>query len=130
MSKDFKIPKEVAERLIDFFKLDIEQRNQIIQEFNKFPLQTSIRKFIKEASKRTELSERLLQNFFWNSFDMYELFLENSEPFIEFFKNVIKSTIENEYPDLNKEIYNFNDFENFLSRLVNLIDFEHYKLNS
>ena len=130
MSRDFKIPRDVAERLIEIFKLDIEQKNQIIQEFNKFPLQTSIRKFIKKVSERTELSETLLQNFFWRSFDIYALFLENSEPLTEFFNNVIKSTIENEYPDLKKEINNFTDLEKLISRMVNLIDFEYFKLYS
>ncbi len=130
MSRDFKLPKEDAERLLNIFKLDVEQKNQIFQEFNKFPLQTSIRKFIKKVSERTELSETLLQNFFWRSFDIYALFLENSEPLTEFFNNVIKSTIENEYLDLKKEINNFNDLEKFISRMINLIDFEYYKLYS
>jgi len=130
MSRDFKLPKDVAERLLDIFKLDVEQKNQIFQELKEFPLQTSIRKFIKEVSKRTELSEGLLQNFFWRSFDIYSLFLENGEPFNQFFNNIIKSPIENEYPDLKKRINNINDFENFLSRMVNLIDFEYYKLYS
>ena len=130
MSRDFKIPKEVAERLLDIFKLDVEQKNQIFQEFNEFPLQTSIRKFIKKVSKKTEISEGLLQNFFWRSFDMYTLFLENGEPFKEFFNNIIKSLRENEYPDLKKQINNFNDFEKLLSRMINLIDFEYYKLHT
>ena len=84
MSRDFKLPKDEAERLINCFKLDVEQKNQIFQELKEFPLHTSIRKFIKEVSKRTELSEGLLQNFFWRSFDMYTLFLEHGEPFKKF----------------------------------------------
>ncbi len=63
MSRDPKIPKDEAERLLEIFKLDIKQKNQIFQEFKKFPLQTSIRKFIKKFSKRTEFPAGLLQNF-------------------------------------------------------------------
>ena len=117
MSRDFKIPRDVAERLLDIFKLDVEQKNQIYQEFDEFPLQTSIRKFIKKVSKKTEISEGLLQNFFWRSFDMYTVFLENGEPFTEFLNNV-KSAIANEYPDLKNQINNVNDFENLLSQMI------------
>ncbi len=130
MNRDFKIPKERAKRLIDIYKLDVKQKNLIFQEFNKFIPQTSVRHFIKKVSKNSELSEGILQNFFWFSVDLYELFLENGEKFNEFFNNKIKSPIMNEYPDLNKEISDFEDLGNLLSRMLNLIDFEYYKVYS
>ena len=130
MSRDFKITKERAKRLIDIYKLDVKQRNLIFQEFNKFTPQTSVRRFIKKVSKKNELSEDILQNFFWFSVDSYELFLENAEDFNNFFNNKIKSPIMNEYPDLKKEISDFDDLRNILSRMLNLIDFEYYKVHS
>ncbi len=129
MSRDFKIPKEILGRLIDLFNLDTEQKDQIFQEFNKFKLQTSVRKFIKEVSKRTKISEENLQFFFWISSDIYAISLENAESFKKYFNNDIKSPLENEYPDLKKKIDNISGFENFLSRMANLIDFEYYKVH-
>jgi len=130
MSNDFKIPREVFGRLIDIFNLNVEQRNQIFQEFNKFKLQTSIRKFIKEMSKRIEISEDILHFFFWISSDIYALSLEYDKSFKNFFNNGIKSPLENDYPNLKKKIDNFVDFENFLSRMANLIDFEYYEVHT
>ncbi|MHA1986983.1 MAG: MBL fold metallo-hydrolase [Promethearchaeota archaeon] len=130
MSRDFKIPKEVLGRLIDLFNLDTEQKNQIFQEFNKFKPQTSGRKYIKEVSKRTKISEDTLQFFFWISSDIYAISLESAESFKEYFNNDIKSPLENEYPDLLKKIDNISDFEIFLSRMANLIDYEYYKVHS
>lgn len=130
MSRDFKIPIWVAERLIEIFNLAAEQKNQIFLEFKKFKPPFSVRKFIKEVSKTTELPEELLQNFFWLSSDMYAISLETDQPFHEYFNKDIKSLIENDYPELCKKINNFSDFENFLSRMVNLIDFEYYEVSS
>ncbi|MHA2036921.1 MAG: MBL fold metallo-hydrolase [Promethearchaeota archaeon] len=130
MSRDFKIPKEILGRLIDLFNLDAEQKNQIFQEFNNFKPQTSARKFIKEMAKRIETSEDNLQFFFWISSDIYAISLENAESFKAYFNNDIKSPLENEYPDLKEKIDNISDFENFLSRMANLIDFEYYKIHS
>ena len=130
MSRDLTIRRKEAERLINIYKLDVNQKNLIFQEFNKFTPQTSIRQFIKEISKRTELSEDLLQNFFWFSFDSYVAFFENGESFNEFFNAKIKSQIVNEFPDLKKKIHDFDDLRNFFSRLFKLVDFGYYKLNS
>ena len=130
MSRDFKIPEEALGRLIDLFNLDTVQKNQIFQEFSKFKPQTSARKFIKEVSKRIEISEHDLQFFFWISSDIYAISLENAESFKKYFNNDIKSPLENEYPDLKKKIDNISGFENFLSRMANLIDFEYYKVHS
>ncbi|MHA2283714.1 MAG: MBL fold metallo-hydrolase, partial [Promethearchaeota archaeon] len=130
MSRDFKIPKEVLGRLIDLFNLDTEQKNQIFQEFKKFKPQTSARKYIKEVSKRTEISGDNLRFFFWISSDIYAISLENAKSFKEYFNNDIKSPLENDYPDLKKKIDNISGFENFLSRMANLIDFEYYKVLS
>ncbi len=130
MSRDLKIPRDEAERLINIYKLDADQKNLIIQEFNNFTPQTSVRQFIKKTSKRTTLSEDLLQNFFWFSFDAYVLFLEYGESFHEFFKNKIKSPIVNEFPGLKNFINDFDDFEKFFSQMLHLVDFEYYKVNS
>lgn len=130
MSRDLKIPKEEAERLINIYKLDIAKRKLIFQEFTKFKPQTSVRRFIKEVSKRTELPEDLLQNFFWFSFDSYIVFLESGEPFNEFFNNKIEYPIVNEFPDLGKEINDFDDLRNFYSSMFNIVDFEYYKVFS
>jgi glyoxylase-like metal-dependent hydrolase (beta-lactamase superfamily II) len=128
MSRDLKIPKEQVERLINIYKLDIATRNLIFQEFNKFKPQTSVRQFIKEVSKRTELPEDLLQNFFWFSFDSYIAFLESGEPFREFFNNKIESPIVNEFSEIGKEINDFDDLRNFYSSMFNIVDFEYYKV--
>jgi len=120
MSRDFKIPIWGVERLIDIFNLANEQKTQIFDEFKKFKPPTSVRKFIKEVSKRTELKEELLQSFFWLSSDIYVNFLEYDAPFNQYFKNNIKFPIENDYPELKKRINNFSDFENFVSRMANL----------
>ncbi|MFX1457222.1 MAG: MBL fold metallo-hydrolase [Promethearchaeota archaeon] len=130
MSQDFKIPLWGAERLIDIYNLDTEQKNQIFHEFEKFKPPASVRKFIKEITKRTEFPEDLLQNFFWLSSDLYAAFLEYNTPFSEYFKDNIRSPIENNYPELNKRINNFSDFETLISRMVNLIDFEYYEVSS
>jgi hypothetical protein len=68
MSRDFKIPIYAAERLVDIFNLAAEQKSQIFHEFKKFKPPTSVRKFIKEISNRTELSVDLLQFFFLGIF--------------------------------------------------------------
>jgi len=130
MSRDLTIQRNGAERLIKIYKLDANQKNLIFHEFNKFTPQTSVRQFIKDVSKRTELSVDLLQNFFWSSFDAYVLFLESSEPFNEFFNNKIKSPIMNEFPDLEKDIHDFDELSNLYSRMFNLVDFEYYKVYS
>jgi glyoxylase-like metal-dependent hydrolase (beta-lactamase superfamily II) len=130
MSRDLTFPRDKAERLINIYKLEANQKSLIFQEFNKFTLQTSVRQFIKKTSKRTELSEDLLQNFFWFSFDAYVLFLENGEPFNDFFNNKIKSPIVNEFPELKNFINDFDDFEKFFSQMLHLVDFEYYKVNS
>jgi len=130
MSRDLKIPREQVERLINIYKLDEAQKNQIFQEFNKFTPQTSVRHFIKEISARTELPEDVLQNFFWFSFDTYVVFLENGEPFSESFDNLIKSPILKNLPDLAKEFNDFNDLKNFYSRMIKIVDFEYYKVFS
>ncbi len=130
MSKDLAIPRNQVERLLNIYKLDEGQKNLIFQEFTKFKPQTSIRQFIKDLSKRIELPEDLLQNFFWFSFDTYEVFLESGEPFNKFFNNLIKSPIENDLPDLAKEINNFTDLRNFFSRMIKIVDFEYYKVFS
>ena len=130
MSRDLTIPRKEAERLINIYKLDVNQKNLIFQEFKNFTPQTSIRQFIKGISKRTELSEDLLQHFFWFSYDSYVSFSENGEPIKEFFNNKIKSPIVNKFPDLVKEINNFDDLRNFFSKMFNLVDFEYYKVYS
>jgi glyoxylase-like metal-dependent hydrolase (beta-lactamase superfamily II) len=130
MSRDLKIRRYDAERLIDIYKLDTEKKNLIIQEFKKFVLQSSVRQFIKKTSKRLELSEKLLQKFFWFSFDAYVLFLEVGESFNEFFNNKIKSTFLNEFPELMNDINDFDDLEHFYSQLLNLIDFEYFNVQT
>ncbi len=130
MSRDLAILRAQAERLININKLDVAQKNLIFQEFNKFKPQTSVRRFIKEVSKRTEFQEDLLQNFFWFSFDSYVTFLESGEPFNEFFNNNIKSPIVNEFPDLARKINDFDDLRNFFSSMFNIVDFEYYKVFS
>ncbi|MHA2392196.1 MAG: MBL fold metallo-hydrolase [Promethearchaeota archaeon] len=130
MSDDLKIPKDAPERLINNYKLYVEKKNLILQEFAKFEPQTSVRKFIKEVSKRIELPVELLQNFFWYSFDTYVIFLESGEPFNSFFNHNIKSHIEKEFPDLGKEIYDFNNLRNFFSDMFKIVDFGFYKVIS
>jgi len=130
MSKDLKIPRIQAERLINIYNLDTNQKNLIFQEFTNFIPQTSVRQFIKEVSKRTEFPEEMLQNFFWFSFDSYVTFLESDEPFNEFFDNKIQSQILNEFPDLAEQINNFDDLRNFFSSMFNIVDFEYYKVFS
>ena len=130
MSRDLKIPRIQAERLINIYKLDTNQKNLIFQEFTNFIPQTSVRQFIKEVSKRTEFPEDLLQDFFWFSFDSYVAFLESDEPFNEFFNNKTRSPIVNEFPDLAKEINDFDDLRNFCSSMLNIVDFEYYKVFS
>jgi glyoxylase-like metal-dependent hydrolase (beta-lactamase superfamily II) len=128
MSRDLEISRINAERLIKIYKLDVAQKNLIYQEFTKFKPQTSVKQFIKELSKRTELPEEVIQNFFWFSYDSYVGFLESDEPFNETFNNQIRSPIENEFPDLGKKINDFDDLRKFFSRLLKLIDFEYYKV--
>ncbi|MHA2122594.1 MAG: MBL fold metallo-hydrolase, partial [Promethearchaeota archaeon] len=128
MSEDLRIPRNQAERLINIYKLDINQKNLIFQEFKNFILQTSVRYFIKDISKRTEFPEDLLQNFFWFSFDSYVTFLESDEPFKDFFNTKIMSPIVDEYPDLAKKINDFDDLREFFSRMFNIVDFEYYKV--
>jgi len=130
MSRDLTIPRNQVERLINIYKLDANQKNLIFQEFDNFIPQTSVRQFIKEVSKRTEFPEDLLQNFFWFSFDSYVTFLESGEPFTEFFNNNIRSPIVNKFPDLAKEINDFDDLRNFFSSMYNIVDFEYYKVFS
>ncbi|MHA2050769.1 MAG: MBL fold metallo-hydrolase [Promethearchaeota archaeon] len=128
MSEDLRIPRNQAERLINIYKLDINQKNLIFQEFKNFILQTSVRYFIKDISKRTEFPEDLLQNFFWFSFDSYVTFLESDEPFKDFFNTKIMSPIVDEYPDLAKKINDLDDLREFFSRMFNIVDFEYYKV--
>jgi len=130
MSRDLTIPRNKAERLITIYKLDANKKNLIFQEFKKFTPQTSVRQFIKEVSKRTELSEDVLQMVFWFSFDTYTLFLESGESFNDFFKNKIKSPIINDFPDLEKEINSFDDLRDLFPRMFNMVDFEYYKVFS
>ena len=130
MSRDLTISRNQFERLINLNKLDANQKNLIFQEFNKFTPQTSVRQFIKEVSKRTELSEVILQKFFWFSYDLYVLFLENGESFNYFFDNKVKLQLVNEFTDLGKEIHDFDDLRNFLLKMCNLVDFEYYKVHS
>ena len=130
MSRDLTIPRNKAERLITIYKLDANKKNLIFQEFKKFTPQTSVRQFIKEVSKRTELSEDVLQIVFWFSFDTYTLFLESGESFNDFFKNKIKSPIINDFPDLEKEINSFDDLRDLFPRMFNMVDFEYYKVFS
>jgi len=130
MSRDLTIPRNQVERLINIYKLDANQKNLIFQEFDNFIPQTSVRQFIKEVSKRTEFPEDLLQNFFWFSFDSYVTFLESGEPFTEFFNNNIRSPIVNKFPDLAKEINDFDDLRNFFSSMYNIVDFEYYNVFS
>lgn len=128
MRREIKIPKEDVEIIIEIFNLDLEKKKIIFQEFIKFTPQTSIRKFIKQASKRTKIPEEIIQYFFWLSYDIHTYFLEYGESFNNFFNNIIKSPLMNEYPELSKTIKSFEDFESFLSKLRNLIDFEYYKV--
>ncbi|MFX1489251.1 MAG: MBL fold metallo-hydrolase [Promethearchaeota archaeon] len=130
MSRDLKIPRQDVERLLTIYKLKETQKNLIIQEFRKFQPQTSIRRFIKETSKRTDLPKDLLQNFFWFSHDTYVDFQETDGLFNEYFNNNIKSPIENDFPDLARKIIDFDDLRILFSRLLNLIDFEYYKVFS
>ncbi len=130
MSRDLTISRNQFERLINLNKLDANQKNLIFQEFNKFIPQTSVRQFIKEVSKRTELSEVILQNFFWFSYDLHVLFLENGESFNNFFNNKVKLQLVNEFTDFGKEIHDFDDLRNFLLKMCNLVDFEYYKVHS
>ncbi|MHA2184834.1 MAG: MBL fold metallo-hydrolase [Promethearchaeota archaeon] len=128
MSEDLRIPRNQAERLINIYKLDTDQKNLIFKEFKNFIPQTSVRQFIKDISKRTEFSEDLVQNFFWFSFDSYVTFLESEESFNEFFNNLIKVPIVNDYPDLAKEIKSFDDLRDFFLAMFNIVDFEYYKV--
>ena len=128
MSTDFAIDRDQAERLINLYKLDVEQKNLIFQEFNKFKPQTSVRQFIKEVSKRIELPEDLLQNFFWFSYDFYILLFESGEPFDEFFENNIKSPMVNEFPEVGKKINDFEELKKFFSRMFTMVNFEYYKI--
>jgi len=130
MSRAPVFPRREAEKLINIFKLDVNQKNQIFQEFKKFVPQSSVRQFIKDSSKRIELSVDILQNFFWSSYDAHVVFLESREPFNEFFNNKIKSPIINEFPDLEIEIHEFGELSNLVSKMVNLVDFEYYKVYS
>ncbi|MHA2474987.1 MAG: MBL fold metallo-hydrolase, partial [Promethearchaeota archaeon] len=123
-----RIPRNQAERLINIYKLDTDQKNLIFKEFKNFIPQTSVRQFIKDISKRTEFSEDLVQNFFWFSFDSYVTFLESEESFNEFFNNLIKVQIVNDYPDLAKEIKSFDDLRDFFLAMFNIVDFEYYKV--
>ncbi len=128
MSRDLKIARPQIERLINMYKLDEAQKNLIFQEFTKFKPQTSVRQFIKEFSAKTEFTEDVLQKFFWFSFDTYSVFLENGEPFNQTFNDIIKSPIENEFPDLAKQFKDFDDLKDFYSRIVKIVDFEYYKV--
>lgn len=130
MSRDLTISRNQFKRLINLNKLDANQKNLIFQEFNRFTPQTSVRQFIKEVSKRTELSEVILQKFFWFSYDLYVLFLENGESFNYFFDNKVKLPLVNEFTDFGKEIHDFDDLRNFLLKMCNLVDFEYYKVHS
>jgi len=126
--KDLKIFREVAETFIEVYNLDLEKRDLIFQEFNKFVPQTSMRQFIKELSKRNDVSEELIRFFFWRSYDFHILHLEYGESFNKFFNDVIKMPIVDEYLELSKKIEDFEDFKTFFSRLLNLIDFEYYNV--
>jgi len=128
--KDFKFEKWFIENLIKVYKIDLEKKNFIFQEFKRFIPQTSVRQFIKEMSRRIEVSEELLQFFFWGSCDSYTLYLEYDDSFDNFFNNTLKIPLVTEYPDLRKSIENFEDFKDFFSRLPDLIDFEYYKVFS
>ena len=130
MSRYLTIPRNQAERLINIYNLDANQKNFIFQEFNNFTPQTSVRKFIKDVSKRTEFPEDLLQNFFWFSFDSYVSFLESGETFNEFFNSKIKSPIVNDFPDLANKINDFDDLRNFFSSMFKIADFEYYRVFS
>ena len=128
MSEDIRIPKNQIEFIVNLYNLDLEKKKLMFDEFNNFIPQTSIRRFIKKSSKRSKISEEVLRNMFWNSLDTYALFLESGESFDNFFHNIIKSPLINEFPDLNKKISNFEDFKNFLSKMLKLVDFEYYNV--
>ena len=64
MSEEIKIPKESLAIIIEIFNLDIKKKNSIFQEFTKFVPQTSIRKFVKQVSKRIKIPEEKIQFFF------------------------------------------------------------------
>ncbi|MFX0083856.1 MAG: MBL fold metallo-hydrolase [Candidatus Hodarchaeota archaeon] len=130
MRREIRIPKYQLENIIKVYNLDFEDKKLLFQEFNNFIPQTSVRHFIKEISKRTKFPVDLLQNFFWFSHDMYILFLENGESYSEFFNNIIKPHIEYEYPEIKENVENFEDLEKFFSHLINLIDFEYFKVRN
>ena len=130
MSDDLKIPRDAPERLINNYKLYVEKKNLIFQEFSKFEPHTSVRKFIKDVFKRFELPEELIQNFFWYSFDTYVISLESGMSFNNFFNHNIKSHIEKEFPDLRKVINDFDDLRNFFSDMFKIVDFEYYRVIS
>ncbi|MFX1575331.1 MAG: MBL fold metallo-hydrolase [Promethearchaeota archaeon] len=128
MRREIEIPKEDLKILIKIFNLDPKKKNIIFQEFIKFTPQTSIRKFIKHASKRIRIPEEMIQHFFWSSHDLSESFLEYGDSFKNFFNNIIKYPLMNDYPQLGKAVKNYDDFESFISKIRNLIDFEYYNV--
>lgn len=130
MTRELKLPRNEVEKLIEIYNLDFKKKKLIFQEFSKFTPQTSIRQFIKDKSNKIGIPEEILRNFWWLSFNLYVAFLENGESFDEFFNNIIKSPIVNDYVEIQKKINNFEDLKNFSSQLLNLIDFEYYEVHN
>jgi glyoxylase-like metal-dependent hydrolase (beta-lactamase superfamily II) len=127
--KDLKIPREVMEKIVEFYNLDSQKKELTFQEFKKFIPQTSIRQFIRKLAKRYEISEELLQIFFWQSHNGYEVYLKYDEPFDKFFHDLIKIPLVNDYPEISKNVEDFEDFKQFFSNSLNLIDFEYYSIS-
>ena len=93
--KDFKFERWFLENLIEVYNLESKKKNLIFQEFKSFIPQKSIRRFIKEMSNRIKVSEKLLQFFFWRSYDSHILYLEYYDSFDNLFNNNIKMPLIN-----------------------------------
>ncbi|MFX1280041.1 MAG: MBL fold metallo-hydrolase [Promethearchaeota archaeon] len=126
--KNFKLERWFIENLIEIYRLDQKKKNLIFQEFKKFVPQTSVRRFIKDLSKRIKVSEEILQLFLWRAHDCHILYLEYEDSFTNFFNNTFKMPLINEYPELSKYVEDFKDLKVFFSKLPNIIDFEYYKV--
>lgn len=128
MSKVTNIPKNEADEIFNIYNLEADKKQQIFDEFKQFKLQTSIRKFIKKTAKKIDVTELVLWSFFRLSYSLHVLFLENGEPFDEFFNNTIKAPILLNSPEIKKQIEDFDDIKKFITEIMGLIDFEFYKV--
>ncbi len=129
MSRVTNIPKDEADEIFNIYNLDTQKKEKIFDEFKQFKLQTSIRRFIKKTAKKIDIAEDVLWSVFRLSYSLHILYLENGESFDEFFNNTIKAPILLDFPEIKKQIKDFDDIKKFISEIMNLIDFEYYNVH-